>query len=146
MPRPSQEPRRGTILGQTFTTPLTGSITTPGNGRGSANLRLDLQPINLNLVGLEIKTSGISLNVTAQNRGGQLGALIGGQLKNALASVENIPSAQATASLSATLSKRATSRLDQQVPGPGARPALKSFTPCRGPVARNSTSRSGAAV
>jgi len=72
----------GTIAGRAFSTPLT--ITHSTTSSGVPVLNLHLAPIDLNLLGLEVKTSDICLNITAvPGPGNLLGNLVGG-LANAL--------------------------------------------------------------
>ncbi len=72
----------GTIAGQSFTAPLTLSNSSTNPAVPVLDLRLG--PIDLNLLGLEVKTSEICLKITAQpGPGNLLGNLVGG-LANAL--------------------------------------------------------------
>ena len=69
----------GTIGNQAFSTPVT--ITTPSSAASTTTpiLTLHLAPIDLNLLGLEVKTSEICLNVSAQSGPGNLlGNLLSG--------------------------------------------------------------------
>jgi len=75
----------GTVAGQAFSAPITlaapAASATPA---ATPILDLHLGPINLNLLGLQVKTSEICLNVSAQpGPGNLLGNLLGG-LANAL--------------------------------------------------------------
>jgi len=73
----------GTIAGQAFTTTITPSVT-QANPDSTPILHLHLGPINLNLLGLQVKTSEICLNIDAvSGPGNLLGNLLGG-LANAL--------------------------------------------------------------
>jgi len=73
----------GTLAGQTFTN-VPFSIGSSTNAAGVPVLDLHLGPIDLNVLGLEVKTSEICLNITAQpGPGNLLGNLVGG-LANAL--------------------------------------------------------------
>jgi hypothetical protein len=74
----------GTIGSHTFSTPVTITTSTAaGTGTSAATstpiLNLHLAPIDLNVLGLEVKTSEICLNVSAQSGSGNLlGNLLGG--------------------------------------------------------------------
>jgi len=73
----------GTIAGQAFTAPITLS-TSPSSTSDCPILHLHLGAINLNLLGLQVKTSEICLNIDAAPGKGQLlGNLLAG-LANAL--------------------------------------------------------------
>jgi len=73
----------GTIAGQAFTAPITLS-TSPATTGTVPILHLHLDPINLNVLGLQVKTSEICLNIDANTGPGNLlGNLLGG-LANAL--------------------------------------------------------------
>jgi len=74
----------GTILGKDFTTPLTGTITPAKNARSTPILNLHLEPIHLSLLGLNVNTSPICLNISAQKGGGLLGNLLGNGLSGVL--------------------------------------------------------------
>jgi len=76
---------QGTIAGQAFSAPLEVSATPAAATPGSTPiLHLHLAPINLNLLGLQVKTSDICLNIDASSGQGQLlGNLLSG-LANAL--------------------------------------------------------------
>jgi len=76
----------GTILGKTFTTDLTGTITPAKNAKNCPVLDLHLAPINLSLLGLNVNTSQICLNINAQKNGGLLGNLLCGGLSDVLTS------------------------------------------------------------
>jgi len=67
----------GSLGGNTFTAPLalTGGGTTAA---GVPVLSLHIDAIDLNLLGLEVTTSPICLDITAQPGGGLLGDLLGG--------------------------------------------------------------------
>jgi hypothetical protein len=71
----------GTILGQTFSTPVSGGLTA-GKG-GTSSLTLNLQPIALNLVGLGIQTGTIGLTLKAAKGGGALGRQVATEIKAA---------------------------------------------------------------
>jgi len=74
----------GTIAGQAFTAPITLGVTPAANPAATPILNLHLGPIDLNVLGLQVKTSEICLNVSAQpGPGNLLGNLLGG-LANAL--------------------------------------------------------------
>ncbi len=73
----------GTILGQSFSTPLSGTVTPAHNAKGVPILNLDIQPIHLSLLGLNVDTSSIDLKITAQ-KNGVLGKLLSGGLATAL--------------------------------------------------------------
>jgi len=75
----------GTIAGQAFTAPITLGVTpSAANPAATPILNLHLDPINLNVLGLQVKTSEICLNISAQpGPGNLLGNLLGG-LANAL--------------------------------------------------------------
>jgi len=104
----------GTIAGtgHTFTTTLAitqGSTATATKGVKAAAavpvLDLHLGPINLNLLGLQVKTSEICLNVTAQTGPGNLlGNLVGG-LANALNGTLSAASATDLAGLNGLIGK-----------------------------------------
>jgi len=73
---------QGTIAGQAFTAPITASVTP--SATAVPILHLHLGEINLNLLGLQVKTSEICLNIDAvPGPGNLLGNLLGG-LANAL--------------------------------------------------------------
>jgi hypothetical protein len=78
----------GTILGHQFTTGLTALLTPPSSTQPCPVLDLDLAPIHLNLLGLNVDTSAICLDITAipsgQPGGGALGSLLCGGLTNLL--------------------------------------------------------------
>ena len=76
----------GTILGQSFTTPMSGTITPARNARSSPVLNLNLQPISLTSSGLSINASAIRLNLTPRSGGGLLGSLVSNGLNNVLSS------------------------------------------------------------
>lgn len=67
----SQLVAQGTIAGQAFTAPLTLS-TSPSATSDCPILHLHLGPINLNLLGLQVTTSEICLNIDASPGRGQL--------------------------------------------------------------------------
>jgi len=75
----------GTIAGQPFTAPVTVGVTpNAANPAATPILNLHLGPIDLNVLGLQVKTSEICLNISAQpGPGNLLGNLLGG-LANAL--------------------------------------------------------------
>jgi len=74
---------QGTIAGQAFTAPILLETSAATTG-AIPILHLHLAPINLNLLGLQVKTSDICLNVDANpGPGNLLGNLLGG-LSNAL--------------------------------------------------------------
>jgi hypothetical protein len=70
----------GNLLGQAFSTSVTLTATPSADPAGTPVLDLHLGPIDLNLLGLEVKTSEICLNITAipsgQTGGGPLGSLV----------------------------------------------------------------------
>jgi hypothetical protein len=120
----------GTILGQDFTTPLTGTITPARNPRGVPVLELDLQPIHLSLLGLNVDTSAICLDITAR-RGGLLGNLLGGGLAGVLGAASGGSTTQATSQLNTLLNNaqllNAFDRTFSQ-----ARARISSLTPAQG--------------
>jgi hypothetical protein len=62
-------------------TPITGTITPARNVRSCPVLDLDLQPIHLSLLGLNVNTSAIcpvTVRITATPGGGVLGNLLSG--------------------------------------------------------------------
>jgi len=89
----------GTILGQTFTTPLTGTITPGRNPRSCPVLNLHLGPIHLSVLGLNVNTSDICLNINAQRGRGLLGSLLCGGLTDVLNSATSGSTSQATTQL-----------------------------------------------
>jgi len=96
----------GTLLGQAFTTPLTGTITpgTPATSTTPATcpiLNLHLDPIHLSLLGLNVDTSPICLEITAtEGPGNLLGNLLCGGLTDLLDSATALTNATPTANLS----------------------------------------------
>jgi hypothetical protein len=78
----SQVLATGTAFGQTFTTPL-NATTSPSADPNCPILHLMLGPINLNLLGLNVTTSQICLDITAQHGPGNL-------LGNLLCDVANL--------------------------------------------------------
>jgi hypothetical protein len=62
--------------GQTFTQVLDLTAAADPSGGACPILNLDLAPITLNLLGLDVATSAICLNITAHQNGGLLGALL----------------------------------------------------------------------
>jgi len=66
----------GLIGNQAFTAPLTLTAAPPATTGGSPILHLQVGAIDLNLLGLEIKTSPICLDITADPAGGLLGSLL----------------------------------------------------------------------
>lgn len=73
----------GTVLGQTFTTPVSGTVA--ARGRGVPSLILAIPPLNRNLLGLGIQTTAIDLNLTARGAGA-LGKTVANDLKSIVAS------------------------------------------------------------
>jgi len=92
----------GTLLGQAFTTPLTGTITpgTPATSTTPATcpiLNLHLDPIHLSLLGLNVDTSPICLEITAtEGPGNLLGNLLCGGLTDLLDSATALTTAAPT--------------------------------------------------
>jgi len=69
---------QGTIAGQAFTAPLSFTSSPSANG-DTPILHLHLGPINLNVLGLQLQTSEICLNIDASSGRGQLlGNLLSG--------------------------------------------------------------------
>jgi len=69
----------GTIAGQPFTAPLSFDTSPAATATSTPILHLHLEPINLNLLGLQVKTSEICLNIDANSGPGNLlGNLLGG--------------------------------------------------------------------
>jgi len=66
----------GLIGNQAFTAPLTLTAAPPATTGGSPILHLQVGAIDLNLLGLEVKTSPICLDITADPAGGALGTLL----------------------------------------------------------------------
>jgi len=92
----------GTLAGQKFTAPITISSTSAANSKVPV-LNLHLGPINLNLLGLEVKTSEICLNISAQKGPGNLlGNLLAG-LANALNGTQSLSPTSGGTSLLKTL-------------------------------------------
>ncbi len=73
----------GTIFGQTFTTPLTGSVAA---GKSAPTLKLNLQPIQLGLQGLNVTTGALNLSLTTAGKAGTLGKLLATDLNAAIKS------------------------------------------------------------
>jgi hypothetical protein len=67
---------QGTLAGIPFTTDITNFVLSPGQGNSCSVLDLELGPINLSLLGLNVNTSPICLTITAQRGGGILGNLL----------------------------------------------------------------------
>jgi len=84
----------GTIDGLAFSTPLTLGSSTTTNAAGTTVpvLNLHLAPIDLNLLGLEVKTSEICLNITAQTGPGNLLGNLVGDIANLLNGTTTAPS------------------------------------------------------
>jgi hypothetical protein len=68
----------GRVGTTTFTTPLTIGAQPAAPGQECPILNLSLGPINLNLLGLNVETSSICLDITAVQGGGLLGDLLCG--------------------------------------------------------------------
>jgi hypothetical protein len=121
----------GTILGQNFTTPLTGTIKPGPNARSCPVLNLHLGPINLSVLGLNVNTSEICLNIDAQRGRGLLGSLLCGGLNDVLNSASGGSTGQATSQLNTLLNNgnflSGLTRTFSQ-----ARTQLTSFTPAQG--------------
>ena len=136
----------GTILGQTFTTPLTATVTRARNARSCPVLDLDLQPIHLSLLGLNVDTSAVCLNVTARRNGGLLGNLLCGGLNNVLGAAAG-GTGQLPAQLNSVLNDaqvlnalnqalgRARARLDLVTPAQGGNAPVVNLS--LGPVRLN---------
>jgi hypothetical protein len=67
---------QGTLAGIPFTTDITNFVLSPGQGNSCSVLDLELGPINLSLLGLNVNTSPICLTITAQQGQGILGDLL----------------------------------------------------------------------
>jgi len=74
----------GSLLNQNFTTPFTATITPATSANTCPVLHLALEPIHLSLLGLNVDTSAICLDITATHGGGLLGDLLCGGLENIL--------------------------------------------------------------
>jgi len=122
----------GTILGQALPTPIpfTGTITPARNARNCPDLDLHLDPIHLSLLGLNVDTSAICLNITARRGGGLLGNLLCGGLNNVLTTAGTDTTAAVT-QLNGVLNNSqvlgAANRVLAQ-----ARDRLVSFAPAQG--------------
>ena len=125
----------GTILGQSFSSPLTGTITPGRTASVAPKLALGLQPINLSLVGLNIQTSAIDFNLSTGP--GTLGKLLGGGLKNVVTSAAGT----GTGSTAAALSQLNGLVGNSQILGAlntilgKAKPLVDTFTPTQGTAA-----------
>ncbi len=95
----------GTILGQSFTTPLSGVVTPARNAKSDPTLKLDLQPIQLSLLGLAVNTGAIDLEIDATKNGGTLGGGLADALSSATGAGET---SQVTAQLNNTLNDTST--------------------------------------
>jgi hypothetical protein len=120
----------GTILGQTFTTPLTGTITPARNARNCPVLNLELAPINLSLLGLNVNTSAICLDITARRGGGLLGNLLCGGLSDVLTSAASGATDQAATQLNGLLDNSQVINVLNRTFSQ-ARTRLSSFTPAQ---------------
>lgn len=74
----------GTLLNQNFVTNFTATLTPPTGSETCPVLDLQLAPIHLSLLGANVDTSAICLDVTATEGGGLLGDLLCGGLDNLL--------------------------------------------------------------
>ena len=123
----------GTILGQGFTTPISGTIVPNANPKLAPALNLNLQPIHLGLLGLNVDTGAIRLGFNARANAGSLGK----QVANGLSGVLN----QATGGTTGTAAQIGSvlndptllSALNRTFAGASAR--LNSATPAAGTVA-----------
>jgi hypothetical protein len=132
---------QGTIAGHPFTAPLSFSASPAAATPGSTPiLHLHLGPINLNLLGLQVKTSEICLNIDAQpgpgnllgnllsgltgvlNGGGTLGGFLGGlstgdlsTLTGGLTDLLNGGLGAVTSSPNATVARHTTNILHLEV-------------------------------
>lgn len=120
----------GTILGQTFSTNLTGSAIPGRNPRMSPRLELAIRPINLNLLGLSVATSGIRVDLSA-GRDGDIGNLLRGGLDAAFRSAASGFNAGTTAELNALLGSSPMLYAFNSTFGQ-ASARLRSFTPAQG--------------
>ena len=118
----------GTILGQTFTTAMTGTATPAKNARSLPALNLNLQPIDLGLLGLHVKTGVVRLSVTGGN-----GGLLRSGLSGAAASAAGGSTPQAMTQLNALLNNPQSLNALNRTFGQ-AQARLTSFTPAQGTV------------
>jgi hypothetical protein len=117
----------GTILGQVFSTDVNGTIRPSRGPRGLPSLALQLQPIHLNLLGLEVDTSAIRLDLNARPNGA-LGRQLGSDLNGVLAAGST---SQAATQLTSVLSDPPIlNALNQSFVK--AQTRLRSFTSTRG--------------
>lgn len=120
----------GTILGQQFTTPLTGTITPPKNAKSCPVLDLHLGPINLSVLGLNVNTSQICLNINAQKGRGLLGNLLCGGLTNVVKTAATSTTDAATQATSLLNNQQLLNNLNKTLTQ--AKTHLASFSPAAG--------------
>ncbi len=93
----------GTILGQTFTGTVSGTITQGHGNKAVPTLRLDIQPVTLNTLGLNLATSPISITLTGNRGAGVQGSALRTQLNGILSAANSGSSVTATANLNTLL-------------------------------------------